>query len=140
MRLEERFVLDTNVVVSALCFPRSKPRLAFDLAFDAGTILASRDTLNELLHVLRRPKLAAYVTLSEREAFLHAFSQEIELVEPNERITICRDPRDNQFLELSAAGRADYLITGDGDLLTLGSFRATAIMAPAVFLKQTTED
>ena len=136
MRHKEQFVLDTNVVVSALCFPRSKPRRALDLAFDAGTILASRDTLNELVHVLRRPKLDAYITLSEREAFLHAFSQQIELVKPNEEITICRDPRDNQFLELSAAGRADYLITGDHDLLTLGSFRGTAIMTPAVFLEQ----
>lgn len=64
-----RFVLDTNVTVSALAFPRSKPRRVFDLAHQRGVLLASADTLEEMVRTLRRPKLAAYITRAEREAY-----------------------------------------------------------------------
>jgi predicted nucleic acid-binding protein len=65
-----RFIFDTNVVISALMISRSKPRLAWNRARRAGVILASHDTLHELTSVLRRPKLAAYVSLSESTRFL----------------------------------------------------------------------
>ena len=49
---------------------------------------------------------------------------------------MCRDPHDDKFLELAVAGCADYLITGDADLLVMERFRTTAILAPAAFLEQ----
>jgi predicted nucleic acid-binding protein len=58
MTHSERFVLDTNVLVSALAFPGSTPRRAVDLAIAQGTILASDDTLLELHRTLRTPRLA----------------------------------------------------------------------------------
>jgi uncharacterized protein len=54
-----RFVFDTNVLVSALMFSQSKPRMAWNQARKSGVILASHDTLQELASVLRRPRLAA---------------------------------------------------------------------------------
>ena len=60
-----RFVFDTNVVISALMFSQSKPRMAWNRARESGVILASPATLQQLDSVLRRPKLAAYVSLSE---------------------------------------------------------------------------
>ena len=133
---DARLILDTNVIVSALAFPSSKPRRAFDAAFERGRVLASLDTLGELVRTLRRPKLAAYITAAEREAFLAAFGATVELVEVKERLALCRDPRDDRFLELAAAGGADYLVTGDADLLVMGRFRDTAILTPAAFLEQ----
>ena len=135
MRPDAR-LLDTNISVSALAFPSSKPRRAFDTARERGRILASFDTLGELVRTLRRPKLAAYITAAEREAFLEAFGATVELVEVRERLALCRDPRDNRFLELAAAGGADYLVTGDADLLVMGRFRGTTILTPAAFLAQ----
>src|SRR4051812_36506291 len=111
MRPDARFILDTNVIVSALAFPSSKPRQVLDAARKAGRVLASRDTLGELVRTLRRPKLAAYIAAAEREAFLEAFGATVELVEVRERLALCRDPRDDKFLELAAAGGADYLVT-----------------------------
>jgi uncharacterized protein len=137
MRPDARLILDTNVIVSALAFPSSKPRQAFDAARERGRVLASPDTLEELVRTLRRPKLAAYITAAEREAFLEAFPAMVELVEVKERLALCRDPRDDRFLELAAAGGADYLVTGDADLLVMGRFRGTAILAPATFLERT---
>jgi putative PIN family toxin of toxin-antitoxin system len=84
--------------------------------------------------VLRRPRLAAYVSLSESTLFLSELARVVELVTITERVELCRDPRDDKFLELALAGRADFLLTGDADLLTLHDFRGTAILTPAGYL------
>ena len=59
---------------------------------------------------------------------------EATLVTATERLSLCRDPWDDKFLELAAAGRASHLVTGDRDLLALDPFRGTRIMTPAALL------
>ena len=134
MSVRPRLVFDANVLVSALMLSQSKPRLAWDLARRTGVILASHETLEELDSVLRRPKLAAYVAGSERVAFLDELARVVDLVQVSERLSLCRDPRDDKFLELAYAGRADLLLTGDADLLAHHPFRGTAIVTPAAYL------
>ena len=136
MTPDERFVFDTNVLVSALAFPGSTPRRAFDLAAGRGAILASDETLLELYRTLRRPKLARYFSRAEQEIFLATFARDAILVEVTERLTLCRDPRDDRFLELAAAGHASHLVSGDRDLLTLDRFRRTRIVTPAALLEE----
>ena len=48
---------------------------------------------------------------------------------------VCRDPKDDQILELAVSGNADCIVTGDDDLLTLNPFRGIAIITPADFLR-----
>ncbi len=56
------------------------------------------------------------------------------IIEVDEIITECRDPKDNKYLELAVSGRADYLITGDQDLLILNPWRNLKIItAPEFF-------
>jgi uncharacterized protein len=136
MTRSERFVLDTNVLISALAFPGSTPRKAFDLAIAQGAILASDETLLELHRTLRRPKLARYFSRAEQDAFLAMFASEATIVEVTERISLCRDPHDDRFLGLAAAGGASHLITGDRDLLALDPFRDTRIMTAAALLRE----
>lgn len=50
-----------------------------------------------------------------------------------ERITMCRDPKDDKFLELAMSGRADVIVSGDSDLLVLDRFRDIPILTPAAF-------
>ena len=57
------------------------------------------------------------------------------LVEPDEAISVCRDPKDNMVLEAALAGGAKFIVTGDEDLLVLNPFRNIAIVAPSVFLR-----
>ena len=47
---------------------------------------------------------------------------------------MCRDPDDDKFLELAVSGNADYLVSGDDDLLALHPFREIPILRPAEFL------
>jgi predicted nucleic acid-binding protein len=58
-----------------------------------------------------------------------------ELVAITERIAACRDPKDDKFLELAVAGRADLIVTGDADLLVLNPFRDISIVTPAAFVQ-----
>ena len=79
-RRRKRFVFDTNVIVSALSFPRSTPRRALDAATAAGVLLASDATRAELVSVLHLPKLASHLLPSERERFLEMFVAEARFV------------------------------------------------------------
>ena len=129
-----RLVFDTNVVVSALLLADSIPRQAFDKALDQGTILISVPVILELADVLSRKKLNKYLLEDERMRFLISLLKETELIDITGPIAICRDPKDDKFLELAVDGNADYIVTGDADLLVLHPFRGIQILTPKDFL------
>src|SRR5262245_63486033 len=136
MTSELRVVIDSGVAVSAVLLPRSVPRRAFDLAAACGKLLVSAATVAELDEVLRRAKFNKYVQEEERLEFLAALVRQAEKVEVTEVVTACRDPKDNQFLELAVSGRATHIITGDADLLTMHPFRGIAVVTPQAFLTE----
>jgi putative PIN family toxin of toxin-antitoxin system len=130
-----RIVLDVNVIISALLFPNSKPNQALQKAQDMGDILMSLEAWRELEEVIARPKFNRYLDLEDRQKFLLDLYDTITpIVEINETITECRDPKDNKYLELAVSGNADYLITGDEDLLVLNPFRTIKIIKVDDFL------
>jgi putative PIN family toxin of toxin-antitoxin system len=134
-----RFVFDTNVIVSAALLAGSVPRQAFDKALDHGKVLISVPMLLELAEVLSRKKLNKYLLEEERMRFLVALLRESELVEITEAVTDCRDAKDNKFLELAVSGEADYIVSGDRDLLVLSPFRGIPILTPREFLSSSSQ-
>ena len=60
--------------------------------------------------------------------------RQAESVEVTERVRACRDPKDDKILELAVNGNADYIVTGDDDLLAMNPFRDIEIVRPAEFL------
>ena len=131
-----RAVLDTNVTVSAALLPRSTPRQALDYVLEYGTSLVSIATLSELNGVLRRSRFNRYLTEEERLEFLSLLVRESELVEVTVALSVCRDPKDDRFLELAVSGSATHIISGDDDLLALNPFRGVAILSPQDFVTQ----
>jgi putative PIN family toxin of toxin-antitoxin system len=134
MKDRKRYVFDTNVIVSALLFKQSTPGQAFHTALDHGSILISWPTLKELVEVLNRKKFDRYLLQEEKECFLDTLVQETILIEITENVSICRDPKDNKFLELAISGDAACIVSGDNDLLDIGYFRGTPIIKPDKFL------
>ena len=132
-----RFVFDTNVIVSALLFNDSVPGQAFIRALNHGMILVSGALVGELSRVLGRDRFDRYVTREERDAFLASLIRESNLIEITEAVQVCRDPKDDQVLELAVNGNATYIVTGDADLLVLNPFRGVEIVTPAEFPKLT---
>lgn len=116
-----RVVLDTNVVVSALLFAKG-PTVRVRDAWHSGLVrpLVSRATVAELVRVLAYPK---FKLSSEDQGELLAdylpLATVVTVPQPPPDVPQCRDPNDLPFLHLAAAGRADAVVTGDGDLLAL---------------------
>lgn len=127
-----RAVIDNNVLVSAAIIG-GVPRRALDWLVENGTILVSLDALEELADVLGRKKFDRYLPEEQRLDFIHRYLEISELVRIDEPITACRDPKDDKFLELAVNGNADYVITGDRDLLVLSPFRGIGIVTPKDF-------
>lgn len=104
------------------------------MALQQGEILLSAPLALEINRVLYREKFDRYLSHKQRERFLLAFVQSATLIEIDETINVCRDPKDNMLLELAVSGNADMIITGDTDLLALNPFRGIAILSPQAFL------
>lgn len=132
--MNKYYVFDTNVLVSAILAADSLPRKAFNFAYNNGVILLSKPVQDELNEVLRRPKFSKYISNEKRSIFLWSLFRQAVFITITEEIKECRDQQDNKFLELAVNGKADYIITGDNDLLVLNPFRGIFILTPKSFL------
>jgi putative PIN family toxin of toxin-antitoxin system len=99
-----------------------------------GEILVSNETAEELHEVLGRDRFDAYLRREERDEFLDALIRDTTLIEITKRFNVCRDPKDDKFLDLAVSGRASYIITGDNDLLVLNPFEGIQVLSPSQFL------
>jgi putative PIN family toxin of toxin-antitoxin system len=129
-----RVVVDTNALISRLLLPRSVPGQAVGKVIADCQLLASDATIMELADVLGRPKFDPYVTIRERQEFLRLFNRIADRIPITRVIQVCRDPKDDKFLELAVNGTAQLIITGDADLLALHPFRGIEILTPASYL------
>ena len=133
-----RFVLDTNLVISAALFNASPARQGFETALLLGEILLSDVVQAEVSEVLMRSKFDLYVPPVRRVQFLANLIAVATLVPITQTIKVCRDPKDDKFLDLAISGEAACIISGDKDLLALHPFQSVAILSPNNFLKQYT--
>ena len=129
-----RLVIDTNILISGLMSVNSLPQQIFDYATSQAILLMSDEVQSEIENVISRPKLQKYITLERRTKFLSELSQQVERVTINQQIRACRDPKDDKFLDLAVCGEANYIITGDADLLDLHPFQNISIIKAASFL------
>jgi uncharacterized protein len=135
MRTRQRIVVDTNALVSRLLLPASVPGQAVRKAVDNGVLLVSDATMNELADVLARPKFDRYISLEDRQQFLRLLGRLAELVPIVYPVHVCRDPKDDKFLEVALNGKAELILTGDADLLALHPWQGIAILSPGNYLK-----
>ncbi|MFN5763089.1 MAG: putative toxin-antitoxin system toxin component, PIN family [Pseudanabaena sp.] len=134
--MSKRFVGDNNILLSALIVKNSAPFQVISKIEERDVILYSEETLLELNQVLSRKKFIKYFAIEEKQAFIFKLLEKAELVEIEESINICRDPKDDKFLELAVSGKADFIITGDQDLLVLNPFRNIEIITAKDFLSR----
>ena len=127
-----RVVLDTNVLVSGLGW--SGPPAALVDAVLAGelTLLSSTALIVELRRVLSYPKLAKVFASPSAVADLVA-SASVQVL-TSTQLQVVADDSDNRVLEAALDGGADYIVSGDDGLLSLGSFQGIPVVTPAIFL------
>ncbi len=134
----ERVVFHTNVLISGALRTTSTPASALEHALRNAQLLASTATLRELMEKLPSAKFDPYISREAREALLLRLVPLLELVEIVQSVRASRDPKDDKFLEVAVNGRADVLVTGDGDLQELNPFRGIAILTPADYIARPT--
>jgi putative PIN family toxin of toxin-antitoxin system len=128
------FVFDTNILISAILSPGSVSRKAYDNAREIGVAVYSAATFAEFTETLIRPKFDKYISTEDRLLAISAFENKSQLVEVTIKVDICRDSKDNKFLELAVESGASCIITGDKDLLVLNPFDGVPILTAAEFL------
>ena len=129
----KRIILDTNLWISFLI---SKNLSKLDPLINEGKIklLFSKESFEEFVDVVERPKFKRFFSIKDIEQILNIFDQFGELIIVKSKVSICRDEKDNFLLNLSIDGKADYLITGDKDLLILKKIERTKILTIKQFL------
>jgi putative PIN family toxin of toxin-antitoxin system len=131
-----RVVLDTNSVISALLFSGTASRLVPLWQSRRIIMLISRAILEEYLRLLAYPNFR--LTNEEIKGLMEEeILPFVETVRVRRRLSVVRrDPDDDKFLECAVGGRAECLVTGDRDLLDLGSYRRVKILTVRDFLEK----
>ena len=122
-----RIVIDTNIWISFL-IGKTLSGLSEALINNKIRILFSGELFDELAEVLQRPKFRKYFSQSDITELISLIHLKTEFIEIKERFEDCRDPKDNFLLDLCVSGSADYMITGDDDLITLNPFHGVKII------------
>lgn len=120
-----RVTADTNILISGIVFPRGKPFQLLEMARE-GTInlSVSEAILEEMASVLLRKFHFLPEDVAEARRRIQGFAK---TVTPSMQLDVVReDPPDNRVLECAVSSGADYIVTGDGDLLRLARYDAIA--------------
>jgi len=137
MKKKVRVIFDTNIWISFLI---SKSMNDIDkLIFSERIVLLFSDELmTEFIDVTSREKLKPYFTKEDIASLIDLIEEYGEIVKVKSRVDICRDKEDNFLLSLAKDGKADYLITGDKDLLVIEKFEKTKIASLTSFREKHT--
>ncbi len=134
-----RAVFDTNVVISGRLWSGA-PRQAIQAAEQGRVkLLISEAMLDELRDVVRRPKFNERLSAIGKtaEQVISEYLLIAEVVEPATLPLIVEvDPDDDAVLVCAVGGKADYVVTGDGHLLALGTYQSIPILDVNRFLEQ----
>ena len=129
-----RVVLDTNTVVSALLWGGTPYALIAAATEERIELYSSSALLEELVDVLSRAKFAPRLERAQRTVaqLIEQYHGLVELVEPASVVpTVPNDPDDDQVLAAALAAQVDLIVSGDADLLSLGSYQGIPIIIAA---------
>lgn len=129
-----RIIIDTNLWISFL-ITKDFTKIDEIIFSRQGILVFSQELLDEFLEVARRPKFRRFFSASDIEDILETIDEYADFIKVQTKIEVCRDTKDNFLLSLSVDGNADFLLTGDKDLLELTNFGETTIITISEFLK-----
>jgi putative PIN family toxin of toxin-antitoxin system len=130
-------VVDTNVLVSGLVAPAGRPRQILDAWLEERfRLVTSLYLVEELAHVLAYPRIAKRLRLDEAKlgALLAALLSRAHVVPGQLHLPgVTRNPKDDAVVACAVEGEADYIVSGDQDLLALGQYQGIQIVTPREF-------
>lgn len=130
-------VFDASAAVSAALKADSVPAQALLRAEAVDVFALSSAVDSEIAEVLARPKCARAIPAARRARTLGILRDAAVWFQPVVRVSDCRDPKDDKYLELALAAGAETIVSGDDDLLLLHPWRGVRILRPAHYLAVT---
>jgi len=122
-----KIIVDTNIWISFLI---GKSLKGLQQYIDSQTVIivTCDEQIHELTDVFKKPKINKYFTAEQIAEFFELLEESSGNVVLKTKIDICRDLKDNYLLSLAIDSNADFLITGDNDLLVLENVKKTRIV------------
>lgn len=128
-----KIIIDTNLWISFL-IGKQLANLKDLIVEETIKVIVSEQILEEIITVTQRPKLQKYFSQSKVNELIKFLKITGIYVEIKSEVSICRDAKDNYLLALAKDSQANFLMTGDQDLLILQQFEQTEIINYADFL------
>lgn len=128
-----KVILDTNLWISFL-ITKNLSQLDEILFENKARLVFSEELLEEFLAVIKRPKLSKFFTNIDIEKLLEVIQEYSDFIEVKSKVKKCRDPKDDFLLSLGEDSKANFLITGDKDLLELKTHKKMKILTIKEFL------
>lgn len=128
-----KVIIDTNLWISFL-IGKELANLKQLIVDRTIQVVLCEQIIEEINLVTQRPKLQKYFPATKVQELLELLRIIGLWIEVTSEVSICRDAKDNYLLALAKDSQADFLITGDGDLLTLVNFEGTEILTYKDFL------
>jgi uncharacterized protein len=125
----KRVVIDTSSLIAACIYPDRAPAQVFMQALQRCELVTTQETLSELIEVLGRSKFDRWRPLATRMEWLHLYAANTTQYRATERVSDCRDAKDNKFLEAALAASAEVIVSSDDDLCSLHPYRGIAILS-----------
>lgn len=132
-------ILDCNWYISVSINRKSRRTIYSIINNPRLTVIYSDELLEEYNTVISRTKFQAIISKYQANRFIQFLLPRLQKVKITSSVNINRDAKDNYLLALANAGRADFLVTGDEDLLVLKKFNKTRIIKLTEFEKLITE-
>ena len=126
-----KLVLDTNTFVSAFFWEGNEAELLRNIEQGKAILCVTWEILNEVEEVIKRPKFREAMdnaNLTPAQVIQKIGSLSHLIIAPKLNIKVCRDEKDNKFLECAENAKADYIISGDDDLLSLKEYKEIPII------------
>ena len=131
-KIFKRVIFDSNIWVSFAIGKRLN-ELRAALTHPKVEVFVCQKLLWEVREVVQKPKLLKYIS-SDRQKMLFDLMQACRCIQIAEHVSISRDPNDDYLLDLASTTSADYLVTGDSDLLILRNYQNTNIISFSSFM------
>ena len=128
-----KIVLDTNVIISAIFFGGNPRRLMEHLFRDDFSVYVSPEIVQEYFETYNE----VHKKYSNRgnPVLLTKIIEKTNVIVPQNKISLCRDPDDDKFISCAIEGKCLYIVSGDNDLLSLGKVENVEIVTIAKFLE-----
>lgn len=123
----KRIILDTNLWISFL-ITKNYTEIDDLIKTNKVVLIFSTELIEEFIEVVTRPKFRKFFSKKDVEQLLNTFDQFASLITVTSQLKLCRDEKDDFLLNLAVDGNADFLVTGDKDLLILDQIKNTKIL------------